>query len=274
MVLTKNFTTTPFHGRSTGGTNLRNIRRNGSILHGTKAVVWNFLLPLHSVQLGSAADTTGVADGGMLFDDGTSGTAWNTAFPGVACSVTIDTNTTSVNTEVTVLLAGYDQYDRLVEEEITVAAADRTGLSRAAYSEVIQLELVSNGSAEVTDMDVAINGVSDHSGFSPGLTGVLIPSCYIGLPCMPDRFHLIQAVILGQSGVDGYLRNLNTKNSDGVGLWSLQSESGSITDSVLMLDTDVQNLGAGTMLLPGFTLASGVGMGCVLFDPSIADVTI
>ena len=96
MVLTKNFTTTPYHGRSNGGTNLRNIRRHGSILYGTKSVVWQFLMPIHALELGSTADLTGIAVGAMIFDDGTSGTAWNTAFPGVACSMTIDTHDTGI----------------------------------------------------------------------------------------------------------------------------------------------------------------------------------
>jgi hypothetical protein len=274
MVLTKNYTTTPFHGRSNGGTNLRNLRRHGSILRGTKSAVWSFGMPLHSLELGSTANLTGIAEGAMIFDDGTSGTAWNTAFPGVACSVTMDSHTTSINSEIVVRIAGYDQFDRLVEEEVAVAAADRTGLSRAAYSEVIQCELVSKGSSEPSDFDVSIIGISDHSGFSPGLTGTTIPGTYIGLPFMADRYDLIQAVISAQTSASGYLRNLNTKNSDGVGLWSLQSESGSVTDSVLMLDTDVQRLGAGTMLLPGFSNSAGAASGCVMFDPSIADMTI
>lgn len=269
MPLTKLRTVVPYHGRSNGGTNLRNIKRHGSILYGTKNVVWTFQLPIHGLELGSTADLTNVAVGGMIFDDGTSGEeTWNTAFPGVACSVTLDTHTTSINTEIVARLAGYDQFDRLVEEEITVGASDRTGLSVHAYSEVVQLELVSKGSSEPSDLDVSILGISDHSGFSVPLTGTSIPGTFIGLPCMPDRYHLIQAVVTGQSGAAGYVRQL----SDDV--WSIQNESGTVTDSVVLLNSDVQDLGAATMLLPGFSLTTGIQMGCVMFDPAIADVTI
>ncbi len=274
MTLTKLRTTTPFHGRSTGGMNLRQLK-DGSILRGTKSIVWNFQLPIHNLVLGNA-DLTSPTAGDIVLGVGfvSGGAAWTTAFPGTPCSLTIDKNSTSANTGLTVRLSGYDQFDRLVEEEISVAAADRTALSRYAYSEVIQCELVSEGSTAVSDFDVLVSGISDHSGFSPGLTGTAIPSCYIGLPFMADRYSLVQAVITGQTGASGYVRRLNTLNSDGVGLWSVQNESGSVTDSVVLLDTDVQNLGAGTMLLPGFSLTTGIQMGCLMFDPVVSKETI
>ena len=183
-----------------------------------------------------------------------------TRVTGSPCSVNIDSGTTLANTDIVVRLYGYDQFDRLVREDIRVAAADTDGLSKHAYKELIQLELVSAGSVAVTSLDVAIKGVSDHDGFSVGLTGTLIPSPYIGLPCIVPDPKAIRAVIVAQSSADGYVRWL------GEDTWSVQSEAASIPDSTSLKDTDVMNVGAGTLLLPGFTTVGGVGRGVVVFD--------
>ena len=154
--------TRPYAGGSRGGTSMRNVKRHGSFLSGMREVVWSSLIPTHSQVLGDGANLTSIAAGSLIFDrdGGSPPTVWATAFPSVPCSVCINKNTTSANTELTIRIAGYDQFDRLVEEEVSVVATEATALSSHAYSELIQAEVVSKGSAHVTDFDISVLNLS------------------------------------------------------------------------------------------------------------------
>ena len=251
----------PYHGRTSGGTNFRNVDRDAS-LAGMKEVVWDFQVPVPQT-LGTARNLGSIAAGGMIWDDGTSGTAWSTAFPGVPCTVLLETASAASNSEVTVRLAGYDQFDRLVEEEISCSAAKKDSSSEHAYKELVQCELVSKAASPPSSVTLQVSGTANLLE-QFGTSGVATPCCRIGLPCILPDPRAIKAVLIGSySGADlsGYVR----QTSDNV--WSVQNIAGAVDDYTNLTDAQVMNLGAGTMLLPGFGTAPATQIrGVVIFD--------
>ena len=257
--------TRPYAGGSRGGTSMRNVKRHGSFLSGMREVVWSSLIPTHNQVLGDGINLTSITAGSLIFDrdGGNPPKVWATAFPSVPCSVCIDTKTASANTEVTIRIAGYDQFDRLVEEEISVIATEKTALSSHAYSELIQAEVVSKGSSHVTDLDISVLGASNHSALSVNWTSTDInASCRIGLPFIPTDPGAVKAIHIHQNGAAGYVR----RTSDNV--WEMQNENGGVADSTALTDADMYggDIGNACILLPANTQSNGHAMVTMVLD--------
>ena len=258
--------TRPYAGGSRGGTSMRNVKRHGSFLSGMREVVWSSLVPTHNQVLGDGANLSSISAGSLIFDrDGGGGsTAWTTAFPSVPCSVCIDKKVSgSDDTALTIRIAGYDQFDRLVEEEISVVKTEKIALSSHAYSELIQAELVSKGGTAVTDFDISVIGAGDHSALSVDWTSKSVnAACRIGLPFIPTDPGAVKAIHVAQNGATGYVR----RTSDNV--WQIQNENSGVADSTTLTDADIYggDIGNACVLLPANTQTSGHAMVTVVLD--------
>lgn len=256
--------TRPFAGGSRGGTSMRNVKRHGSFLSGMREVTWFAKMTPHLTYMAETIDLTSPAKdaGDIVLDDGTNGTAWTTAYPG-GFAVTLDKNSTAANTEATFLLRGYDHMDRYVEEEIALVAAQDANISAHAYSEVIELELVSEGSTAITDLDVALAGSSDNdiTSIDWSGTGVNISS-RIGLPFIPTNPRAVRACHYAQTGIDGWIRHV----SDGV--WEFDSQSASVGQSAVLTDADVYggDIGNACFLVPAATVIGDGAVITFIFD--------
>ena len=255
MPITKNRTVVPFHGRTNGGQNLRNFPRNSVLYGGLDSVVY-IPIPKHSVTLGtSLALNTPINPGDIMIDDGTSGQAWTTPYTSVPRNVVVSFATAAgANTEFTVRVSGYDQFDRLAEEEITVTDDETNSGGFIAFKEVLQVELVRKSASATGVVDIIISSVFAHNDTSHDFSGDLsAPGLRIGLPFIPDRPGLISAVVIIQSAaVVGYTR----RTSDN--LWEVQNSVASVGDATDLTDADVYgDISNGTILCPATSASSG-----------------
>jgi len=206
-------------------------------------------MPTHAQVLGDGANLTSIAAGSLIFDrdGGSPPTAWSTAFPSVASTVVINKKQAGSNLELTVSLSGYDQFDRLVEEEIAVPSAGGAGMSKHAYSELIQCELVAKGSTHITDLDIGVYGVADHDDLSVDWSGTTLnASCRIGLPFIPTRPEAIRAIHVGLASSNTWMRRLSANT------WKVETEASSVGESAVLPDAAVYggDLGNACILLP------------------------
>lgn len=260
----------PLFGGTPGGISMRNLPKD-SFLVGSRTTCIYMKIP-QRVVLGAAEDISSHTSGQMIWDDGTSGTAWSTAFPGVPCSVVFDKNSTAGGSATTVRITGYDQFDRLIEEEVTAPDGQAVALSKHAYRELVQCEIV--GTSTVTGATIEVAGVSDHDDLSVDWSGTgANASCRVALPFIPKHPHVIRAVHLGgvaAAAAHGWLR-WTSENT-----WQIQHENASMGDATALTDADVYggDISNACILVPGFTTADDWGMLCIHLDPDLAYATL
>jgi hypothetical protein len=202
---------------------------------------------------GDGGDASALNEGDLLF--GAGATAFSLDVTGTPCNCIVRSKSSALNSELTVDVSGYDQFDNLITERITVPAAEPGALSKAAFKQFVSVTFIERGSAastEFDDIDLVASGTNDHNDFSTDTSGeAAVLACRIGLPFLPKSAKVIKAVTIGYA--TGGVRNHASLINNGDGTWTHAStQAGYWTGN--LSDSDVVDVETGTCLLPAFVL--------------------
>jgi len=254
----------PSRGRSQGGDNLRNVKRHHSWLYGHRNTQIFLPIPSNGQSLGAALSTSGKSAGDVMWDDGTSGTAWTATRPTYPCSVVVGKSSNAANTDGSLYLSGYNQFDDLVEEVIAMVAGDSHALSKYAYKELVASELAVAPGTD-SNWTVSILGLADWD--IEGNDAATNPGCKVGLPFIPKYRSMVPCIQVVSS-----LTNTGYFYYDGANdQYDYTHANGGIASYNDLAGSTVLDLEAATAMVVGHADTSGqVGI-IIHLDPSAAD---
>lgn len=253
MAASKLLQVQPRSSSSRGGDNLRNVGKY-SWLAGQFSSLLFMRLPVtgNGGIFGDAGNANGKDEGDLIFGEGA--TAFSLDVTGTPCSCVVRTRSEALNSELTVDVSGYDQFDNLVTERITVPAAEPGALSKTAFKQYVSVTFIEKGSAastEFDDIELVATGLQNHNDFSTDTSGEgSVLSCRIGLPFLPKSAKDIKAVTIGYSASSTRFHGSLVNNGDGT--WTHDHSLSATYWTGTLSDSDVVNVETGTCLLPAF----------------------